>query len=135
VSKQDIAINELTSIVVDRCVKIHSKIGPGCFEKVYDEILCYELIKIGLNVDRQVLLPLKWEGICMKNAYKLDLLVENMLVLEQKSVHPLPPVYFKQVKTHLSLMGLKHGMLLNFKVELMKNGIYRVYNNRGAERL
>jgi GxxExxY protein len=128
-------INELTGIVVDLCIKIHTKVGPGCFERVYEEILYYELIKLGFNVQRQLLLPISYEELHIENAYKLDLLVENMLVLELKTVEPLPPVFFKQVKTQLSLLNLKHGMLLNFKVDLMKDGIHRVFNNFGKERL
>jgi GxxExxY protein len=129
------SVNELTGIVVDTCIKIHSKVGPGCFEKVYEEILYYEFTKLGLNVQRQLLLPIDYEELHIEKAYKLDLLVENRLILELKSVHPLPPVYFNQLRTHLSLMNLKHGMLLNFKVELMKDGIYRVFNNFGREKI
>jgi GxxExxY protein len=128
-------IDELTGIVVDCCIKIHSKIGPGCFEKVYEEILYYELTKRGLNVKRQVLLPINYEELHIEKAYKLDLLVEDRLVLELKTLYPLPSVSFDQVRTHLSLLNLKHGMLLNFKVSLMKDGIHRVFNNQGRESL
>jgi GxxExxY protein len=128
-------INELTAVVVDLCIKIHSKIGPGCFERVYEEILYYELVKLGYKVERQLLLPINWDKLHIKDAYKIDLLVEDMLVLELKSVHPLPPVYFNQIRTHLSLLNLKHGMLLNFKVVLMKDGINRVFYNAGKETL
>lgn len=128
-------IDELTGIVVDCCIKIHSKIGPGCFEKVYEEILYYELTKKGLNVKRQVLLPINYEELHIEKAYKLDLLVEARLVLELKTLYPLPSVSFDQVRTHLSLLNLKHGMLLNFKVSLMKDGIHRVFNNQGRESL
>lgn len=126
-------IHSLTGIVVDLCIKIHSKIGPGCFERVYEELLYYELIKLGLKVQRQLLLPIQYEEVNIENAYKLDLLVENMLVLELKTIYPLPSVYFKQIRTQLSLLNLKYGMLLNFKVELMKDGIHRVFNNFGRE--
>lgn len=128
-------INRLTGIVVDLCVKIHSKIGPGCFERVYEEILYYELCKLGIEVKRQRLLPIDWEGLHIDRAYKLDLLVENKLIVELKSLHPLPPVYFNQIHTRLSCLNLKHGMLINFKVVLMKDGIYRVFNNCGTEEL
>ncbi len=128
-------INDLTAIIVDLCIKIHSRVGPGCFERVYEEILCHELIKLGYKVERQLLLPIKYDELRIKDAYQIDLLVENMLVLELKSVHPLPPVYFNQVRTQLSLLNLKHGMLLNFKVELMKDGIHRVFNNFGKEKI
>jgi GxxExxY protein len=127
-------INELTGIVVNTCIKIHSKVGPGCFEKVYEEILYHELTKMGLHVQRQVLLPIDYEELHIEKAYKLDLIVENISVLELKSLTPLPAVYFKQIKTQLSLLNLKHGMLLNFKVDLMKNGIYRIFNNFGKEK-
>jgi GxxExxY protein len=129
------AIDELTEIVIGVCIKIHSKIGPGCFEKVYQEILYYELTKLGLNVQRQFILPLAYESLYIKNAYKIDLLVENMLVIELKTLDPLPPVYFKQIRTELSLMNLKYGLLLNFKVNRIAEGIHRVYNNHGIEKL
>ena len=127
------SINELTGIVVDLCIKIHSKIGPGCFERVYEEILCYELTKLRLNLRCQLLLPIDYETLHIEKAYKLDLLVENMLVIELKTVEPLPSVYFKQVRTQLCLLNLKYGMLINFKVTLMKDGIHRVFNNFGKE--
>lgn len=129
------SINELTETIIGVCIKLHSKIGPGCFERVYEEILYYELVKIGLKVERQLVLPIEYEELYIKDAYKIDLLVDNQLVLELKSVHPLPPVYFNQVQTQLSLMNLKHGMLINFKVPRMKEGIHRVYNNFGKERI
>lgn len=128
-------INVLTGIVVDICIKIHSKIGPGCLEKVYEELICYELDKRQLNYRRQIFMPLKYENLYIKSAYKLDLLVENMLVIELKAHYPLPGVSFNQIRTHLALINLKHGLLLNFKVPLMKDGIYRVFNNKGRESL
>jgi GxxExxY protein len=133
--KRDISINELTAIVVDLCIKIHSRIGPGCFEKVYEEILFYELTKLRFKVLRQLLLPIQYDELYIKDAYKIDLLIEDKLVLELKSLFPLPPVYFNQIHTHLSLLNLKHGMLINFKVPLMKEGIHRVFNNFGREEL
>lgn len=128
-------INKLTGTVVDLCIKIHNRVGPGCFERVYEEVLYYELCKFGFDVKRQLLLPIDWEELHIENAYKLDLLVENKLVIELKSIHPLPSVYFNQLRTQLSLLNLKHGMLVNFKVELMKEGIHRVFNNFGKEEM
>lgn len=128
-------IGQLTGLIVDRCIKIHSNIGPGCFEKVYEEILYFDLLNQGIKVDRQVLMPVSYQGHVIRNAYKLDLLVENKLILEIKSTPFLPPVYFKQLKTYLSIQNLKHGMLLNFHGNLMKDGIFRVYNNFGREEL
>ena len=126
-------IRMLAGIVVNLAIKIHTAIGPGCFEKVYEEILYYELQKLKIPVHRQLLLPIQYVTLDIKNAYKLDLLIDNKLVVELKSVYPLPPVYFKQLRTQLGLLNLKHGMILNFKEELMKQGIHRVYNNKGLE--
>ena len=128
-------INTLTGIVINLCIKIHSTVGPGCFEKVYEEILYYELIGKGFNVKRQLCLPINYEKLHIESAYKLDLLVEDRLVIELKSINPMPAVFYKQIRTQRSLLNLKHGLLLNFKVELMKEGIFRVYNNAGREKL
>jgi GxxExxY protein len=128
-------IDELTNIVINTCIRIHTRVGPGCFEKVYEEILYFELNKLGIKIERQVLLPLNYDELHIKNAYKLDLLIDDKLIAELKSIYPLPPVYFNQLKTHLSLLNLKHGMLINFKVPLMKDGIHRVFNNKGKEEL
>lgn len=133
--KRPIAINELTELVIGLCIKIHSRVGPDCYERVYEEILYYELTKLGLFVKRQLLLPIEYEELHIKDAYKIDLLVEEKLIVELKSKHPLPPVDFNQVHTHLSLTNLKHGLLINFKVSKMKEGIHRVYNNFGKEDL
>ena len=93
------------------------------------------MCKLGIEVKRQLLLPIQWEELLIQNAYKLDLLIENKLIVELKSTYPLPSVYFNQMHTHLSLLSLKHGMLVNFKVALMKEGIHRVFNNFGEEEL
>lgn len=130
-----VPIDELTKVVIGLCIKIHSRVGPGCFERVYEEVLYYELTKLGYKVLRQLLLPINYEELHIKDAYKIDLLIEDKLVVELKSIHPLPPVYFNQVQTHLSLTGLKHSLLVNFKVPKMKEGIHRVFNNKGKEEL
>lgn len=82
-----------------------------------------------------MLLPVNYEELCIKDAYKIDLPIEDKLIVELKSKHPLPPVDFNQVHTHLSLTNLKHGLLVNFKVPKMKDGIHRVFNNAGKEQL
>lgn len=117
--------------VVDSSIKIHSRIGPGCFERVYEECLSYELSKRGFSIERQLLMPIVYDDLRINNAYKLDILVEKLLIVEIKCVYELQPVHFKQLTTHLNLMTLKHGILLNFKTALMKEGIHRVFNNRG----
>jgi len=128
-------VNKLSGTIVDLCIKIHNRIGPGCFERVYEEVLYYELTRLNIEVKRQLLLPIHYDELHIENAYKLDLLVENKLVIELKSIHPLPSVYFNQLRTQLSLLNLKNGMLINFKVDLMKEGIHRVFNNFGKEEM
>lgn len=128
-------IDELTDIVINRAIKIHQDIGPGCFESVYEEILNYELIKAGLDVKRQLILPLKYDTLYFDKGYRLDLLVENQLIIELKVKNPLPAVAFDQLRTHLVLSELRHGLLLNFKESLMKHGIHRVFNNKGRPHL
>ncbi len=124
-------VNDITRIVIDAAIKIHTSIGPGCFEKIYEELLYFELNKRGVDVKWQVLMPIEYEELYLKDAYKLDLLIEDKLIIEIKSVETVSPVHFKQVMTYLKLMNLKHGVLLNFKVNLMKEGIHRVFNNYG----
>ena len=124
-------INELTGIVLDACIKIHKEIGPGCFEKVYEETLYYELAKRDIYVERQLLMPISYEELFIRDSYKIDLLVEKKLIIEIKSIERLAPVHYKQVMTYLKLMKLKNGLLLNFNVEWMKEGFHRVFNNEG----
>src|SRR3954454_17026753 len=119
-------INFLTGAVVDCCIKIHTAIGPGCFEKVYEEILSYELTKRNISYVWQIMLPIKYDTLKIPDAYKIDLLIEEKIIVEIKCVENILPVHFKQVNTYLKLSNLKHGMLLNFKVDLMKDGIHRV---------
>jgi len=129
-------IDQITGLIVDACIKIHRRVGPGCYEKVYEEILYYELAqRSGLRVDRQMAFPIKYDHLVIEDAYRLDMLVEDSVVLELKSVYPVPPVCFNQVRAYLSMLNLKYGMLLNFKVPLMKEGIHRVFNNFGVEAL
>ncbi|MBI5858112.1 MAG: GxxExxY protein [Sphingobacteriales bacterium] len=125
-------INVLTGIVLDACIKIHTTIGPGCFEKVYEEALYYELATKNIFTERQILMPISYEQLFIEDAYRIDLVAEKKLIIEIKSVERLAPVHFKQVMTYLKLSGLKNGLLLNFNVEWMKDGFHRVFNNDGT---
>jgi GxxExxY protein len=124
-------INRITGIVLDNCIKIHTAIGPGCFEKVYEEALYYELIRKELFTERQISMPVSYENLLIRDAYRVDLIVERKLIIEIKSIERLAPVHFKQVMTYLKLSGLKNGLLLNFNVGWMKEGFHRVFNNDG----
>jgi len=121
--------NELSKIIVNACYKIHVKLGAGLFESVYEEILSYELQKIGLKVERQKAIPVIWDEIKMDLSFRADLIVENKVIIELKSVEKITPIHQKQLQTYLKLTDLKLGLLINFNVPLIKNGIQRIVNN------
>lgn len=120
--------NELSKIIFEAGLKIHRKLGPGLLESTYEECLVYELEKKGLKVERQLLLPLEYEKIVIKNAYRVDLFVEEKLVVELKTVSELNELHFAQLLTYLRLLKCPLGLLINFNVALFKNGVRRVSN-------
>ena len=120
--------NELARLAIDCGLKIHRKLGPGLLESVYEECLVYELIKKGLKVERQVPLPLIYEEITFSTSYRLDILVEDKLIIELKSVENFNSLHTAQILTYLKLADLPLGLLLNFNTELFKYGIKRVIN-------
>lgn len=120
--------NELSKIVVDTCFKIHKLYGPGLFESVYEEIVCYELKKLGLFFERQKAIPLVHETIRLEAGFRADLIVERLLLVEFKSIEVLADVHYKQVQTYLKLTDLKLGLLVNFNSALLKDGIKRIIN-------
>jgi len=120
--------NEIAKIVVDCCYKIHTSLGPGLLESVYEEILCYELKKRGLNLERQKGLPVLYDELKMELGFRADIIVENKVILELKSLEVLAPVHSKQLLTYLKLTELKLGLLINFGEALIKNGIHRIVN-------
>ncbi|HDZ01952.1 MAG TPA: GxxExxY protein [Nitrospirae bacterium] len=121
--------NELSKIIVDKCLKIHKKLGPGLLESVYEEVLSYELQKSGIRCRRQVGISLVYEDIRMDLGFRADLLLEDKVIVELKSVENIMPVHKKQLLTYLKVTGKKLGLLVNFNVELIKNGITRIVNN------
>lgn len=120
--------NEISKIIVDACYRIHTVLGPGLFESVYEEILFYELSKTGLKIDRQKPIPVIWEDIKMEQGFRADIIVDDKVIIEIKSVEAIAPVHQKQVLTYLRLTGLKLGLLINFNEVLIKNGIQRIVN-------
>lgn len=120
--------NEISKIVVDACYRIHVRLGPGLLETVYTRILEYELTKLGLRVLREVPVSFQYDGFHFDEGFRADLIVEDLLILELKSVEQTAPVHKKQVLTYLKLTGLKLGLLLNFGAPLMKDGISRIVN-------
>ncbi|MCD4790881.1 MAG: GxxExxY protein [Bacteroidales bacterium] len=120
--------NEIARIVVDICFQIHKKLGPGLLESVYEEILCYELRKRGLSYSRQKPIPVIWDEVKLEIGFRSDVIVENKVIVELKSVENITPVFPKIVLTYLRLTGLKLGLLVNFNVALIKDGIKRIVN-------
>ncbi|UPT71704.1 MAG: GxxExxY protein [Flavobacterium sp. JAD_PAG50586_2] len=121
--------NELSKIVFDCALKVHQSLGPGLLESAYEECLFYELRKTGLEVQKQKALPLFYEEVRLDIGYRIDIIVENKIILEIKSVDALNDVHFAQLLTYLKLTNCKLGLLINFNVVLIKNGIKRVVNN------
>jgi len=121
--------NEISKIIVDCCYKVHTSLGPGLLESVYEEILSYELVKRNLKVKRQHPIPVIYETVKMDLGFRADLIVEDKVVIEIKSVEAIAPVHGKQVLTYLRLINIKLGILVNFNEALIKDGIKRVVNN------
>ncbi|MDX5477717.1 GxxExxY protein [Fontibacter flavus] len=115
-------------LIVDASFKIHKSIGPGLLEKIYEVCLAHELRKAGLDVKRQVTIPIQYDGIQFDEGVRLDLLVEEKVVIEIKSVEQVNPVWEAQIISHLKLTGLSLGYLINFNVPLIKKGIRRFRN-------
>lgn len=121
--------NEIAKKVVDLCFSIHTKYGPGLFESVYEEIFCYEWNKITIPYARQCGIKVIHDGADMGIGFIPDIIIDNKVILELKSVENLAEVHYKQLLTYLRLTNLKLGLLINFNVPLIKNGIHRIVNN------
>lgn len=111
--------------IVDAAYTVHKGLGPGLLEKVYEICFCYELIKRGLVVQRQLYIPIKYEGITFDEGLRLDVLVNECIICELKAIETVNPVWEAQVLSHLKITGLRLGYLINFNVPLMKAGIRR----------
>lgn len=120
--------NELSKIIVDVSYKIHKRLGPGLLESVYETILFHELSKKGLKIERQKPIPIIWDGIYLDIGFRSDLIVENKVIIEIKSVEQISNVHLKQLLTYIRITDLKLGLLINFNEALIKNGIKRVAN-------
>ncbi len=117
---------ELTKQIIGCAYKVHSRLGPGLLESAYEECLYYELSKEGIRVGKQKPLPLVYEEIKLEVGYRVDLFVNNKVIIEVKSVEALNDVHFAQLITYLRLSGCKVGLLMNFNVKHLKNGIKRL---------
>ena len=122
--------NEIGTIVVESAIHVHRTLGPGLLETVYEAVMERQLTWAGLQVERQVPIPIRFEGLEFEEGFRADLLLNRRVILELKSVEKVHPVHKKQVLTYLRLTDLKLGYLLNFGDELMKDGISRIINGK-----
>jgi GxxExxY protein len=120
--------NEITAQIVDAAYKVHRQLGPGLLEAVYEVALAHELRKRGLAVRRQVPVPIEFDGLKFDDGFRIDLLVEELVIVEVKSVEMNHPVHPKQLRTHLVLAKLQLGLVLNFGLARIKDGITRIVN-------
>ena len=122
--------NELATKVIGFAIEIHRTLGPGLLENAYEECLYYKLVTSGLYTEKQKAMPLVYETVHLECGYRIDLVVENKLVVEIKSVDAVHPVHLAQTLTYLRLGGFKLALLINFNVELLRDGIRRVINGQ-----
>ena len=120
--------NELAKLIVDCAYKVHTTLGPGLLESVYEAALTYELGKRGLNVERQKPLPVVYENVLLEEGFRADLVVSDLVIVELKSVEEIAPVHKKQLLTYLRLNDKHLGLLINFGAAKIKNGISRIVN-------
>jgi GxxExxY protein len=121
-------INELSNRVIGAAIEVHKSLGPGLLESAYEECICHELSIKGIALERQKPLALRYKEINLNCGYRLDVVVENAIILELKSCEKIEPIHKAQLLTYLKLSGLKLGLLLNFNVTLMREGIVRIVN-------
>ena len=120
--------NEISNIIIGCAINVHKQLGPGLLESAYQECLYYELIEKGLKVEKEKPMPIVYRNVKLDHGYRIDLLVENKVVIELKTVESLTDVHTAQVLTYLKLGNYKLGLLLNFHVSILKNGIKRLIN-------
>jgi len=121
--------NEISKLIIGKAIEVHKVLGPGLLESAYQECLYYELITEGLIVEKEKPMPIEYKEVRLDHGYRLDLLVENKVVIEVKTVDSIIDVHEAQILTYLKLGGYKLGLLINFNVSLLKNGIKRFVNN------
>lgn len=124
----ELSENELSKIVFELGLKIHRRLGAGLFENVYEECLFYELQKSGLKAEKQKVYPMIYDELKIENAFRIDIIVENKLILEIKAVEFLNDTHKAQLLTYLKMTGCRLGLLINFRIDVFKNGVKRVVN-------
>jgi GxxExxY protein len=127
--EQTMDINQLSSQIIGAAIEVHKALGPGLLESAYEKCLCHELKLRGLSFDNQKPLPLVFKGEELDCGYRLDIVVDNAIILEVKSREKIEPIHKAQLLTYLKLSGLRLGLVLNFNVPVMRDGIVRIVNN------
>ncbi|SRR5258705_988185 len=122
-------INDITQKIIGACIEIHRQLGPGLLESAYEECLCYDLSMLRLGFERQKELPVAYKTVRLACGYKIDIVVERLVVVELKAVEKLLPLHEAQSLTYLKLSGLSLGLLINFNVPILRQGIKRIANN------
>ena len=117
---------DITNRIIGCAIEVHKTLGPGLLESVYEKCLAFEIAKLGLGVDRQIPLPVIYKGLVFDEGFRLDLLVEEKIVIELKCVEKILPIHEAQIYTYLKLSGKKIGLLINFNTKLLKDGITRI---------
>lgn len=121
--------NNISYQVIGAALELHKNIGPGLLESSYETALVYDLRQMGLDVKQQVTMPFIYKDIKMDVGYRLDILVENKVIVEVKAIECLASVHYAQLNTYLKMSGLKLGLLINFNCKLLKDGLHRIVNN------
>jgi GxxExxY protein len=121
--------NEIATIIINAAFSLHKKTGPGLLESAYEHALAHDLLELGIDVKQQLALPFIYKNVRLDIGYRIDLMVERIVLVEIKSVETLAPVHFAQTLTYLKLSGLKLGLLINFNTPLLRQGIHRIVNN------
>ncbi|RPI73913.1 MAG: GxxExxY protein [Desulfobacteraceae bacterium] len=122
-------INELSSKIIGAAIEVHKALGPGLLESAYEECLTHELSLRGLGIERQEPVPIRYKGVELDCGYRLDLVVDNRIILELKACNQIEPIHEAQLLTYLKLTGIKLGLLLNFNVPVLRDGIVRLRND------
>ena len=122
-------INDITGKIIDAAMKVHTALGPGLLESAYEACLAHELRMRGLHVQIQVVLPIEYDGVKLDAGYRIDLLVESCVIVELKAVEKMNPIFEAQILSYLKLSKLEVGLLINFHVPRLKDGLKRIVNN------
>lgn len=122
-------LNQISNSIIGAAIEVHRHLGPGLLESAYRQCLAWELQQQKLVVEQEILVPIKYKQLEVENGYRIDLLVEHEVVIELKSVDVLLPIHSAQLLTYLKVTGHRLGLLLNFKVDVVRNGVKRIVNN------